>query len=112
AHDDGLNDTVRTDRLRELLELALVDGRARLKGVRRETVDIGLDRRRARQVGEVRNQGAEAFAERWPFIHSSPSQSTGSASSGVAFYVTGAAARSSISRASATYAVAPRDFMS
>ena len=93
------------NRLRQLLERALVDLRAGLAGVRDEAIDVdssgraGPARAFAARVG---NQGAQAMAERGSFFcHGCPpaTPSRGSA----------AAARARNSCASATYASAPRD---
>ena len=47
AHDDWLNDAVRTDRLRQLVESRFVELRARLERVGRDPVDIDFERRPA-----------------------------------------------------------------
>ncbi len=46
ADDDRLDDAVRLDRLRQLLQPRIVDRAARLKVVRREAIDVDFDRRR------------------------------------------------------------------
>src|SRR5882672_8050663 len=76
AHDDRLDDAVRLDRLRELLQSRIVGGDSRLKLVRREAIDIRFDRRRAR-LGCVGNERAEAFAKRGAFVHIEPTSNRG-----------------------------------
>src|SRR5262245_11817116 len=48
ADDDRLDDTVRSDRLCQFVKPRVVNVRARLKGVRRETVDVDIRGRRSR----------------------------------------------------------------
>src|SRR5712691_3017820 len=124
AHDDRLDDAVRLDRLRELLQSRIVGGDSRLKLVRREAIDIRFDRRRAR-LGCLGNERAEAFAKRGAFVHIEPTFNRGDRgerrerfslrtlrSRRFAFQAAVAAERSSTSRARARYASAPRDFTS
>ena len=53
AHHDRLDDAVGADRLRELLQPRIVDIAARLKVVRLEAIDVGLDCRWARRFRRV-----------------------------------------------------------
>src|SRR6185369_11007651 len=62
-------DAVALDRLRELLEPGLVDVPAGLEFIRREAVDIRLDRRGRPRWRQIRNQRAEAFTECGTFFH-------------------------------------------
>src|SRR3989442_12359098 len=71
AHDDRLDDAVRLDRLRELLQSRIVGGDSRLKLVRREAIDIRFDRRRAR-LGWVGNGGRWALAKRGAVVPKEP----------------------------------------
>ena len=50
-------------------EPRIVDMAARLEVVRLEAIDVDFDRRRARRLRRVRNERAEAFAERGAFFH-------------------------------------------
>ena len=126
AHDDRLNDAVRRDRPRQLLEPRIVDRRARLKLVRRQAIDVDLGRRRA-ELGRVGNERAQSFAESGAFVHvdhqeMQPRDPKTRRKPKFPFrdfvfsclhsYAAVAADRSSISRASARYASAPRDFTS
>ena len=69
AHDNRLDDAVGLDRLREFLKARIVDVIARLKVTRRETINVGLDRRRADGFRGVRDERAKTFAERGAFFH-------------------------------------------
>ena len=99
SDDDRLNHTIRSDRLRQLLESRVVDYDARLKVVRCEMVDVRFGCRCAGQFGRIRNERAETFAEGGAFdgLHGEA-------------HAAGAADRSRTSFASARYASAPRDF--
>src|SRR5205807_8098416 len=69
AYDDWFNDAVRADRLRQLVESRFAELRPRLARVGRDPVDVDFERRPARDLWEIRNQCAEAFAESGPFFH-------------------------------------------
>ncbi len=72
-YHDRLDDAVRSDRLRELVEPRVFEAMARLMLVRRDLIDVNLGRRAAvRVLGHVRDERAEAFAERGSFFHRSP----------------------------------------
>ena len=55
ADHDRLDDAVGADRLRELLQARIVDVAARLKVVGLEAIDVGLDWRCARRLGQIRD---------------------------------------------------------
>ena len=68
AHDDRLDDAVRLDRLRQLLEPRIVDLAARLKVVRRSR-SMSTSTGDGARFGRVGNQRAETFAESGTFFH-------------------------------------------
>src|SRR5207247_8693375 len=60
SHHDRLDDAVRLDRLRELLQARVVDRNARLKVIGRKAIDIRVDRRGA-GLRRVWYERAETF---------------------------------------------------
>jgi hypothetical protein len=69
ANDDRLDDAIRSDRLRQIVQTGFVDVGARLKVVRRKPIDVDVDRRCTRGLGSLRDERAESFAERGTFLH-------------------------------------------
>ena len=63
-HENRLNDAVFLDGSRQLVELRLVPVHARLLLVRRDEIDVDLDRALPRRLGHVGNQRAQSLAER------------------------------------------------
>ena len=141
AHDDRLDDAVSRDRLREFREVRIVGRDARLELVRDQAIDVDFDRHRAARHGLVGNQRAQPLAETQDVFPSDalrsrrpatgpsgrepaagrstptarsrhPAPGLVGAAVNHAFHAAVAADRSSISRASARYASAPRDFTS
>ena len=110
--DDRLNDAVRFDRSREIVEARVIDVAARLERVGRESIDVEFNRPGAR-FRRGRDEGAQAFTESWAFFHSDKCNHEDVRAFVVSLrYAAVAADRSNISRARARYASAPRDLTS
>ena len=72
ADDDRLNDAVRLDRSRELIELAGVDRSARLIVIGLELIDVDFERRarrRRQRIRRIGNERAQSLSECWSFFH-------------------------------------------
>src|SRR5262249_18297817 len=69
-YHNWLNDAVRLNRSRQIIQPRVVDLSSRLKRVRHEAIDVNFERAEPR-FGGIGNQRTEAFAESGAFVHKS-----------------------------------------
>src|SRR5262249_15651477 len=67
-HHNWLNDAVRLNRSRQIIQPRVVHLPSRLKRVRHEAIDVDFERAEPR-FGGIGNERAEAFAESGAFVH-------------------------------------------